>query len=378
MKKNLILNPAAALSAAVLSAALSGCMTAGSAAPAASRADDGKNCYNVKFASVPNDYSSVLRDCADEWNYNFRPYGASSEWLWSDSNVRRAASADAKLDDRNVTGLRVTCDEEGFDALVYCNEPALATYLAETNAFPSQRIEFFVAPGDADTQAVQQRYMAFYGNGTCREYENREPDRDFRLANPQVTETALKNSIVVRLHWDWANFWMRLPLFCGKADNFWRLSVIRWTGPGITWGGTVHQNSQAGYIRWPDFTPGQRTAILKRTLEKAWREFTDFTDDNRISVKKVWIGGERFRREGRQLDPQSYVNMNEDPEFRPTLNAMIAERQGLAAEIARFEELPRDQQDEFFLRAAEKLFNFPWAVQEAYARNLEDRIFAHK
>jgi len=341
-------------------------------------ADAGKNFYDVKFGPVPNNYATMLRDCADDWSYNFRPYGASSEWLWSDSNVRRAASADEKLDDRNVTGLRVSCDEDGLDVLVYCNEPTLATYIAQTNAFPSQRIEFFVAPGDADEPCVQQRYMAFYGDGNCREYENREPDRDFRLAKPQVTETALKNAVVVRIHWDWANFWMRLPFLSDRAEAIWRLSIIRWVGPGVTWGGTVHQNSQAGYIRFPQFAPEQRAAILKRTLEKGWREFCAYTDDNRTSVGKIWIGREKWRQERNAADPRSYVNMPEDPDFRATYQAMIAERKGLAAGIAKFESMPRAEQDAFFLKAADALFNFPWAAQEAYGKYQEKKLFEAK
>lgn len=341
-------------------------------------ADAGKNYYDVKYGPVPNDYATMLRDFPDDWNYNFRPYGASSEWLWSDSNVRRAASADEKLEDRTVTGLRVSCDADGFDVLVYCNEPTLADYLAKTNAFPSQRIEFFVAPGDADEPAVQQRYMAFYGDGVCREYENREPDRDFRLAKPQVTETALKNAIVVRIHWDWANFWMRLPLLSDRAESIWRLSVIRWVGPGVTWGGTVHQNSQAGYVRWPAFTPEQRTAILKKTLEKAWREFCAYTDANRTSLGKIWIGREKWRQERAAADPRSYVNMPEDPGFRATYAAMVAERRGLAAGIAKFDAMTRAEQDAFYLKAADALFNFPWAAQEAYGEHQKNQLFDGK
>jgi len=345
------------------------------AALAATAADSGKNCYDVKFAPLPNDYGAMLKTHADDWNFNFRPYGASSDWLWSDSNVRRSVAEGADLEDRMVTGLFVACDEDGFNVLVYCNVPELKTYLSMTNEFPSQSLEFFVCPDDADTPAVQQRYMAYYGNGACREYENREPDKDFRLAKPEVTETPLRSAIVVKIHWDWKNFWMRLPLFCTKADNFWRLSMIRWSGAGVTWGGTVHQNSQAGYIRWPDFTDAQRKAILKRTLENGWRELCATLADNRMAITNVRLGTEKFRTEHVAANPRSYVNMNEDPGFRPVFESMVAERRALVADIGRIDGMSRAELDAFYRKAAPMLFNFTWDLQEAYAKCLADQLF---
>ena len=351
----------------------------GAACVAQAAADAGKNCYDVLYAGLPADFAKTLKDAPEEWNFNFRPYGTSSEWLWSDSNVRRAASADEALSDRNVTGLRVSCDADGFTALIFCNEPTLATYLAQTNDYPHPSIEFFVAPGDADLPGVQQRYMAYYGDGVCREYENREPDRDFRLGQPEVTELELKNSIVVKIHWEWKNFWMRLPVFCRRADNFWRLSIIRWVGPGVTWGGTVHQNSQAGYIRWPSFTEEQKTAILKRTLENGWREYRAFMADNRNSLKKVSMEPsslEKFRAEALVRDPRSFVNLNEDPDFRATFQSMAAARDALAADIARMSGMSPEERDAFYLKAAPMLFNFAWDVQSAHAKLIEDKLFA--
>ena len=356
--------------------AVAGCATTDAERVAVGPA--GKNVYDIRFAPLPSDFSTMLRDAPDEWNFNFRPYGASSEWLWSDSNVRRDAAADGKLSDRRITALRVSCDEQGFDVLMYGCEPSLSDYLSKTNDYPYQSIEYFVAPGDADEPGVQQRFMCYYGDGENREYENREPDRQFRLAKPTVSETALANSVVVRISYDWANFWNRLPLFSDRVDNFWRLSLIRWVEGGLTWGGTVHQNSQAGYIRWPDFTPAQRTAILKTTLEKGWREFRKLVQTNPISVDKVtanWLLATEMRR---KLDPRSFVNMNEDPDFRETLVRMIAERQALAPEIARMGEMSRTEQDAFYARASELLFNFPWALQEAYGEYQRNRLFGRK
>ena len=352
--------------------ALAGCATevGGNAGPA------GKNVYDVKFAPLPGNFETLLREAPEEWNFNFRPYGASSDWLWSDSNVRRDAAEGGKLSDRRITAIRVSCDEQGFDVLMYGCEPALGDYLSRTNDYPYQAVEYFVAPGDADEPGVQQRFMCYYGNGENREFENREPDRQFRLSRPTVTEKALENAVVVRISYDWANFWNRLPLFTDRVDNFWRLSLIRWVEGGLTWGGTVHQNSQAGYIRWPRFTPEQRTAILKATLEKAWKEFCRYAGANPITVDRVspdWLPSTEARR---KVDPRSFVNMNEDPDFRPTLERMIAERRALGPEIARLGGMTREEQDAFYAKAAEKLFNFPWELQEAYGEYQKERLFA--
>ena len=298
--------------------AMAGCATAtnGVQGPA------GKNVYDVKYAPLPGNYAMMLKNAPDEWNFNFRPYGASSEWLWSDSNVRRDAAADGKLSDRRITAIRVSCDEQGFNVLMYGCEPSLSEYLSKTNDYPYQSIEYFVAPGDADEPGVQQRFMCFYGNGENREYENREPDRQFRLAKPVVSETALENSVIVKISYDWANFWN-----------------------------------------------------LKTTLEKGWREFRKYTHTNPISIGLVtanWLPSTELRR---KLDPRSFVNMNEDPDFRPTLERMILERQALAPEIARMDKMTREEQDAFYAKASEMLFNFPWALQEAYGEYQKNRLF---
>jgi len=355
---------------------LAGCSTVGS--DGAAKGPSGKNVYDIRYGALPNDFASAFREAPEEWNFNFRPYGTSSEWLWSDSNVRRDAAAGEKPSDRKLTAIRVSCDENGFDILMYGCEPKLATYLATTNDYPFQSVEYFIAPGDADEPGIQQRYMCYYGDGKNREYENREPDRQFRLSKPTITESRLDNAIVIRFSYDWANFWDRLPLFTDRMDNFWRLSLIRWVEGGVTWGGTVHQNSQAGYIRWPEFTPAQRTAVLKRTLEKGWTEFRTYTHGNTISIGLVpptWFG---FTEERRKLDPRSFVNMNEDPDFRATLEKMILERRALGPEIARFGEMSREEQDAFYAKASEMLFNFPWALQEAYGEYQTDRLFERK
>lgn len=357
------------LTTIVLLAALAGEGTA------AATAEAGKNCHDVIYGAPGTDYAQMIRTHPEEWSFRFRPYGQSSEWLWSDSNVKRVVDGEADADQK-ITALRVSCTDDGFDVLVYCSEPGLRDYLEKDGAVPRARIEYFIAPDDADTRAVQRHYMGVYGERKNRFYANQVHDRTYRDAVPDVTETTLEAAIVVKFHYDWRLFWDLLPTFPEKADNFWRLSIIRWAGGGMTWGGTVHQNSRAGYIRWPAFTPAQRTAILRRTLEKGYEEFRDLaTSDDRLAVApRTKIPDWKFRAELEAKRPQSYVSVNMDPGFRAELERMVAERKALAAGIARLGEMDAEEQERFYRDAADKLFNFRLDVQTRYARHLAGKL----
>ena len=346
----------------------------------AGAADTGKNCYDVLWGLAGNDYAKMIREKTDEWNFQFRPYGEPTDWLLFDSNTKRDVAGGASSNQK-VTALRVSCDPDGFDILVYCTEPGLATYLEQAGgAYPREQIEYFVVPGDADTPAVQRHYMGFYGAGRDCLYPNLVHDRWYRDAKPTITETPIPGAVVVRMHYDWRLFWDLVPAFPKKADNFWRLSIIRWNCGGVTWGGSVHQNSQAGYIRWPAFTAEQRAALLKRTLEKGYEEFLALaTTDNRLAVGgRTPLKNWRFRRELDEKYAHSYVNVNCDPVFRKELEAMVEERKALGPQIAKIGELSDAEQEKFYMEAAAKLFNYRYDVQDAYARFLEKGINGEK
>ena len=344
-------------------------------AASAAGVDIGKNCYDVIWGRAGNDYAQMLKANLDEWNFAFRPYGAQTDWLLFDSNVKRDV-ADGGSSNQKVTALRVSCDPDGFDVLVYCTEPNLSTYLEKDGVYPREQIEYFVVPGDTDTPGVQRPYMGFYGAGRDRFYPNLVHDRAYRDAKPAISETPVGNAVVVRMHYDWRLFWDILPAFPKKADNFWRLSVIRWNCGGVTWGGSVHQNSGAGYLRWPAFTPAQREALLKRTLEKGYEEFLSLaTTDDRLAVGgRTPLGKAKFRDELNAKVPRSYVSVNMDPGFRPELEAMVAARKALAPRIAKIGELSDAEQEQAYQEIAAKLFNFRYDVQEAYAKYLEKGI----
>ena len=367
-----------------LSLLCAGCLLHGASSFAVHPVADGKNVLDVRFTHLPAETQTLLAEESGHWNFNFRPYGSSAGLLWSDPAIQRnAANGDAG--DQRMTGLDVVCDENGFSLLLLCYEPGLATCYGSTNSFPTPNIEFFFAPGDADTPKVEHYYQMYYGGTKLNEFPWLVDNRGFRPCLPFTThsETVVKDAILVRFDFSWQPLFDRLPVIAGKADNFWRLSVIRWApGGGQTWGGTVHQANQAGYIRFPEFTREQRTAILSGLLKKAWIDFRAKAGRGDLKTASDWSGvplrNEAFIAEENAAAPRSYVNFNEDPGFRPVLEKLVAERNALSPAIGRFAELPDDEQLAFYRKASQMLFNFEYDVQEAYARYQQDRVFSMK
>ena len=311
-----------------------------------------------------------------EWNDRFRPYGKSSEWLKSDSNLNRGSDDDSAA---TKTSVSVTCDEEGFVVRVFCGVPDKDAGLREGKAVRRPVVESFFVPGDYETGRLQPRYHTFYENGQFREFEQFNEARRYRRMGERlrVSERGVKDGFVVEYRYDWASVFDKLPLFTDRKDNFWRLSVIRHDGGRLTWGGTVHQDSQAGYIRWPAFTAAQRTAILKATLVKGWLAYRALADSPTYCLKPgqaIDYFPARYDLEDRALHSRSYYNYQEDVTFRPVLEKLIAERDALGAGIADFAKMTPDEQDAFYVKASEMLFNFRYDVEEAYAENQKEAL----
>ena len=353
-------------------------------ASAAKAADtDEKNLLDVRFTSLPNDGETIFSQEADRWNFNFRPYDASASLLWTDPILRRNAAA-GDAGDKRMTGVDVVCNEEGFSILVLCFEPALADYASKTNAFPSPNIELYFLPGDTDVQKIEHHYQLYTGANRVSEYPWLVENAGYRPIKPHtiVHDYVLKEGAILRRYdFSWEPLFDRLP-FTDKRDNLWRLSVIRWApGGGQTWGGPVHQPSHAGYIRFPDFTPAQRTAIMETLLRKAWISFRIRAGKrDMVCSPNTWsspqVRTEKFFLEETAKAPRSYVNYNEEPGFRPILEKLHAERNALGPTIGAFATLPPDGQLAFYEKASKMLFNYEYDVQDAYARFCEDELFA--
>jgi hypothetical protein len=346
-----------------------------------SRQTASKNVADVSFRTLPSDPLEVLR--TSDWNFNFRPYGKSaSGWLASDPKLQRAAAA-GETTDENLTALSVACDAEGFTVSVLCTDASLARAYASTNALASPTVEMFVAPGDADDEKIVPHYMTAGTMADTREYPDLVQDRDYRHIRPYMTctEEVLDNGFLCRIRYDWEVFRDCLPVFSDRTDNFWRLSVIRWSDGGRTWGGPVHQFSQAGYIRWPQFTDTQKTAILAATLRKGWVKFNAFIQTPEVSFGNSYRDPQGWSlpwKEAEQKRGRSYVNPNEDPAFRSELQRLVAAGKALAPQLAAFGQMAPGERDAFYWLAQDRLFNIGYDLKAAEGRYNADKIFGRK
>ncbi len=356
------------------------CSAALLAAPA-TRAQE-KNIIDVEYRDLPANYETLLRQEPGKWNFNFRPYGASSAAvLWTDPIMQREVMSGESVSNKAPTALYVTCNEAGFTVLVFACEPTMRSSLEKGAALPSSTLECFFAPGDADTSKIEHYYQFMCG-ATEPAVQGVFPwfveDRGFRTikGHLQVDSRSLPNGNLIRIFVPWAPIFDRLP-FTTKRDNLWRLSVIRWapTG-GQTWGGVVHAATTAGYIRFPDFTDQQKTAIRKATLLKGWTAYQNLANSTPVSPGKVTARTEDYYQKTIASLPQTYKNVNEDFGFRDAwLTNAVAARNALGATIAGLETLSQPEQATFYRRASDMLFNFGYDLEQAYADYLNTKIF---
>ena len=74
--------------------------------------------------------------------------------------------------------------------------------------------------------------------------------------------------------------------------------------------------------------------------------------------------------------PAAYIHYTQDPVFSLTLKALVEERNGLAEGISRFKQMTPDEQQAFYDKASDMLFNFRYDVEKAYAAYVDDKLFA--
>lgn len=348
--------------------------------------NNAKNIYDVRFETLPGDCERLVETDIGSWDFNFRPYGRTSD-LWTDPSTVRDVG-DGRNAEGSPSALRVSCDAEGWSFLVFCGEPPFAEALAKTNALPYPTLEIYFASGDTDNYEPCPYWQLLYERGPLREIRWATEGRAWRNVEVDLRcETRLRgNGFVVRFDFPWELFWDRLPIFCDRADNFWRLSVIRWASGGVTWGGEVHEPNRFGYIRWPAFSDAQKTEIMERLLYKAWHAYkalAEQTDYNTSSKGPVgWNRTSYVRTEPYAVDaikadgPRSYAVLAEDPGFYPVLTALVAECDKLAPGIAAFRSLPLEKQEAFYKEASARLFNFRYDVEEAYGKYEKAKIMA--
>jgi len=367
-----------------------GMLLAAGTPPLQAQTDEGKNICDVTWRALPNPVSELLELLpASRWNSGFRKYGSTSDMLWTDTQVTRDVSAGQGFDINRFTKLAAVCDEDGFSVVVYCGEPALTNWWAKKADYPSPCIEFFFVPGDADTPAITPHHMGVYQKGAAKEFAFMVQDRNCRRFAPYFTagECVVGQAIMVRMTMDWEGLFDKLPIFADKADNFWRLSVIRWADCGFTWGGVVHQMNQAGYLRWPKFTEEQKLAIMRKTLVKGWNFYRTVASDYSYApgggpgvpkdvVKMGYpvTNAAQYAVEELKANPQSYVNMNQDPAFCPELGRIFAERNALLPMIGEMDKRAPADREAFYRKAADMLFNCRYDIERAYGAYQQDLL----
>ena len=342
-----------------------------------------KNVVEAKFMDVPESCEEMLKTNPGDWCFSFRPYGNNSQMLWTDPLTARAAvSGGTEFDGKHPTALNVTCNADGWTFLLLCVAPEIEGALAKTNALPVPSLEFFFVPGDTDTHLADSHYHFYWGEGEFAHYPWCVQDRTWRniLSSVRSDCRRLPNGYLLRFTFTWESLFDKLP-FAGidKADNFWRLQVVRWADGGVTFGGVVHQQSRAGYVKFPDFTDAQKTEIMTRLLEKAWTKFLLEKSSRPYNFSGGWNSPaprtEKYIVDHVAKFPRTYVNYGEDPEFKPILEGLVNERLALGAQIAAFGGMKPAEQLAFYKKASDMLFNVRYDVEDAYAAFLTEKRF---
>lgn len=361
--------------------AFAGCATA----PVAPEKNDAKNVIDVRWETIPTDCERLVADETDLWDFNFRPYGRTSDLVSDPAIVRSVATgADVKP---SATALRVACDADGWGYLVFCAEPKADEAIAAGEPAPLPNLEMYFLEKDTDNQDPAVYWQFYTEGGRLEQYDWMSEGRDWRLIKPFVRHQVrrARGGYVFRLDVPWEALWDRLPIFSDRTDNFWRIQIMRWTAGGLTWGGEVHEPARGGYMRWPRFTDAQKLAIMERVLACGWRSFSSVCGAARYSVRgsnkpSGWDLYPVVRTEPYALDqlkaegPRTYVPYGEDPAFRPILEKLHAERAALGAGIAGFAALAPAEREAFYRKAAPMLFNYRLDVEAAYAKFLKDKM----
>ena len=345
-----------------------------------------KNVIDAAYRPLPADWWNLVKTEPELWNSNFRPYDPQfAEMLWSDSTLVRSVELNATNDLKSVTALAATCDEAGFSLLVYVVEPKLRSALEEGKARPANMLEMYFAPGDSDCGDFEPYYQFLCQSVTPHiwgVFPWLMEDRTFRTIKGHLTVDVRHQPTADVLHAriPWEPLFAKLPWMKGKKDNLYRLSAIRWASTGgQTWGGNVHQMSTAGYLRFPQFTEEQKTAIMKHLLVCGWDRYNEVLGKPRYSFDLLPVNSNTSFVRDEAKWPHTQISLAADRAFREqVMRPMTAERGALGKKIAAFETLPYAEREAFYKEAAPKLFNFEYDLQQAWGKWQEELDFVER
>ena len=343
-----------------------------------------KNILDVWQGQMPGAPEDLLTSHPEIWNFGFRPYGSAAADLWSDPIMARNVLAGQGAEGKSPTAVAVTCDADGFTVLVLCVEASLDSAIARTNALPEASCELYIAPDDTDNRDMIPYYqfaLSAMNDGKFDHYPWIVEDRRMRTPTPYMDfkSRPLPNGFLHVVNFSWEAFWDKLPLK-DRTDNFWRMSVIRWSDGGMSWGGVVHEASRFGYIRFPRFTPEERAEIQYRLLLKGWTRFMKLSARPTYNPTRSWAAPwpreDKFLAEARGDLPETFIHYTQDPVFSLRLKALVDERRALASGIAAFKSMSAEEQESFYAKASDMLFNFRYDVEKAYSKYVSDKLFA--
>lgn len=380
MMKKLILSTALAATALFFSACAGVTVTE---EKIAAEAKNEKNIIDAEYRDLPADYWNLLQREPEKWNFNFRPYDSQfAEILWSDSQLQRNVVVGADLEGKQPTALYVSFNDDGFTLLLFAAEPDTVADLEKGAARPGSVFECFFMPGDADSQKFEHYYQFMCQaakpciNGV---YPWMMEDEFFRSIKDALTAEshALSNGNIIKVFVPWEPLFDRLPFLGGKRDNIWRLSVIRWASSGgQTWGGTVHQQGKAGYMRFPAFTDAMKTRIMKNLLVRGWDAYKLYLQKAMLQPSILPVNATPYYLRELNRNPHTEVIFAEDIPFRKAvIDPMIAEIDAYGKTIAHFEKMSVDEQIRFYQTAAPRLYNVRYIMQQAYGAWQEDLLF---
>lgn len=378
--KKLILSTAVAASAVFFSACAG---LAKTEEPVAEVAKNEKNIIDAEYRNLPADYWNLLQREPEKWNFNFRPYDSQfAEILWSDSQLQRNVVLGADLEGKQPSALYVSFNDEGFTLLLFAAEPNTNANLEKGSGRPASIFECFFMPGDADSQKFDHYYQ-FMCQATKPCIDGVFPwmmeDEFFRTIKGKMTGEShtLANGNIIKVFVPWEPLFDRLPFLGGKRDNIWRLSVIRWASSGgQTWGGTVHQQGKAGYMRFPEFTNEMKTRIMKNLLVRGWDAYKLYLRNEYMQPRILPINATQHYLRDLNRNLHTDIVFAEDiPFFKTVLEPMIAEIDAYGKTIANFEKLSIDEQIKFYQTAAPKLYNTKYIMEKAYGEWQDDQIF---
>ena len=126
----------------------------------------------------------------------------------------------------------------------------------------------------------------------------------------------------------------------------------------------------------PDFTPEQKSEILKTTLEVLWTKYQNVKNSVGVNPNRT-LPLDRYRKSIDAL-PHSWMNVNEDPVFKETvLIPLIRSRDAIGAEMADFDKLTLKEQMAFYRKNAPLLGNFHYDLDDACAGYLKNKMMKH-